>query len=64
MWRIGVLFVYLRGKVAVAVKHKLKIKVMKNKLNSIIEEMIFCTGLVVLGVVFIILTTNLHELCL
>ena len=37
---------------------------MKNKLNSIIEEMIFCTGLVVLGVVFIILTINLHEACL
>jgi hypothetical protein len=37
---------------------------MKNNLNSIIEETIFCIGLVVLGVAFIILTTNLHELCL
>ena len=37
---------------------------MKNKIDSIIEEVIFCIGFIVLGVAFIILTTNLHKLCL
>ncbi len=41
-----------------------KIKVMKNDLNSIITDFAFHIGVVLLGVAFIILTTNLHKLCL
>ena len=37
---------------------------MKNKLDSIINEIIFHVGFITLGVAFIILTTNLHKLCL
>ncbi len=37
---------------------------MKNNLNSIITDLLFHIGVVVLGVAFIILTTNLHKLCL
>ena len=37
---------------------------MKNKIDSIINDIIFHVGFIVLGVAFIILTTNLHKLCL
>jgi len=33
-----------------------------NKFDSIIDSIIFYTGLVVLGVIFLMITTNIHEM--